>query len=103
MNDDFKEFDDDSEDIYDTITMTDENGEEIEFIIIDGIEVEAQKYLLVVAADDMDNDEPEATILKECSIDGEEAIYELVEDETEFNKIYIMLQDNDSDYDMKLE
>lgn len=103
MNDEFKDFDDDNEEVYDTITMTDENGKKTDFVIIDCVEVDNNRYLLVVEADDIDSEEQEADILKECAIDGEEVIYELVEDENELNKVYIMLQDNDSDYDMKFE
>lgn len=93
------EFDDDE--TYETVTMTDETGKETDFFVIDAIELDKHKYILVVAAEDFDNDEPEAVILKETVTKGEDAIYELVEDENEYNKVIIMLQDNDSDYEVQ--
>lgn len=86
---------------YEMVTMTDDDGVETDFFVIDGIESEGKKYLLLVRSEDFDLDEPEAFIFKETEIEGEECIYEPVEDEAEYNKILVLLQDEDSDYEMK--
>lgn len=102
MDNDINEFNDlNDEDYFDTITMTDENGVESEFFVVDCAELDNNKYLLVVAAEDFEEDEPDAFILKEVNTDGEDAIYELLEDGEEYNKVVILLQDNESDYDMQ--
>ncbi len=100
INEELKDFFDDDE-VFDTVIMIDENGEETEFVIIDAIDVDKVKYLLVVAAEDADLDEPEATILKEIKTNNDNAVYELVENDDEFNKVSILLQDNEGDYEMK--
>ncbi len=106
---DFDEFDDveidleESEDL-NVITMIDDNNEPIDFVVIDGITVSDVQYLLVVEAADIDEDEPEATILKELpsADDDSEVVYEFVEDDDEYDKILMLLQDSDNDYELKI-
>ena len=80
---------------------TDEDGKENDFFVMDGIDYKNTKYLLLVRAEDFDKDEPEAFIFKEIEGDNEECIYEPVEDEDEYKKILVLLQDEDADYEMK--
>ena len=98
-NDELNDFFEDGE-TYETLTMTDEDGVEVDFVVIDAIEVDKTKYLLVVAAEDTDLDEPEAAILKEIKSDNDDAYYEFVEDDNEFKKVSVILQDNETDYEM---
>lgn len=88
-------------DTYEVITITDEDGEQLDFFVIDAIDIENKKYLLVVSTQDYDEDEPEASILKEVSTEGDDIIYEFVEDDNEYNKALILFQDNDGDYEME--
>ncbi len=99
VNEELKNYFDEDE-TYDTITMTDEDGVETDFVIIDAIEVDKTKYILVVSAEDVDSDEPEAAILKEVKTDKNDAYYEFVEDDNEFKKVSVLLQDNETDYEM---
>lgn len=102
-NDNFEElaglFDDDE--TYEIITVTDDNGEEKDCFVIDGIEVDKTKYILVVGCEEFDSEEPEAYLFKEIEEDGEDIVYESVTDDEEYNKVIILLQDEDSDYEMK--
>lgn len=98
-NDELNDFFEDGE-TYETLTMTDEDGVEVDFVVIDAIEVDKTKYLLVVAAEDTDLDEPEAAILKEIKSNNNDAYYEFVEDDNEFKKVSVLLQDNETDYEM---
>ncbi len=91
----------DEDETFETITMTDEDGIETDFVIIDAIEVDKTKYLLVVSSDEAKSDEPEAAILKEISSNNKDSYYEFIEDDNEFKKISVLLQDNDSDYEME--
>lgn len=86
---------------YETITITDEDGVESDYFVVDGIEVDDAKYILVVDCKEFENEEAEAYLLKETAEDGDEVIYEPVEDDDEYNKIIVLLQDGDSDYEMK--
>lgn len=99
-----EEFDnilDDFEDTYDVISIVSENGDIIDCFVIDGIVDNNTQYLLVVACDDFEKEEAEAFILKQIGEDGEEAIYAPVENDNEYNRVLILLQENDTDYEME--
>lgn len=92
----------DQEETYEVVAMTDDEGNETEFFVIDGIDVEKSRYLLLVRTEDFDKDEPEAFIFKEISVSEDECTYEPVEDDNEYNKVMLLLQDEDSEYEMKI-
>ena len=99
-----KEFDnilDNMEDTYDVISIVSDDGDVIDCFVIDGVVDNKIQYLLVVACDDFDKEEAEAFILKQVGEDGEEAIYIPVEDNNEYNKVLILLQENETDYEME--
>ena len=84
----------------DKIIFTGDDGENIEFFVIEETVVSGNKYLLV--CDNEDEEEAEATILKEINADGEEAVYEFVEDDVEFAavaKLFNELVGEDADID----
>lgn len=97
-------FFDDTDDVYETITMTDEDGNGVECFVIDAIKTDEKiSYLLVVASDNFDEDEAEAFILKQIKEYEDEIVYVPVEDDDEYNKVLILLQENDTDYEMNFE
>ena len=87
---------------FETVTMTDENGEEIEFSIIDNVACGGARYLLVVETELMDDDETDAIILKEVSINTDDVTYELVEDDAEFDRVADLFSQKAEDYDVEL-
>ena len=95
------EFEDDFEE-FDTITMTDEDGEEVEFAVIDKTEKDGIKYLLVVEVELMDDEESEAAILRQDDDNDEETTYTIV-DGDEFDIIADIFANNDGDYDVEIE
>ena len=101
MKDD--EFLEDFQDEFETVTMTDEDGVEIEFAIIDHVASGVERYLLVVEAANMDDDEADAEILKEMSINAQEVTYELVDDDDEFDRIAALFSQNDGEYEVRLD
>lgn len=86
---------------YEVVTMVEDDGTEQDFFVIDGIDEGDCRYLLLVKAEDFDKDEPEAYIFKETSVSGDECTYELVDDDDEYNRVAILFQDEDSEYEMK--
>ena len=58
----------------------------MEFSIIDNVAT-ANERSLVVETELMDDDETDAIILKEVSINTDDATYELVEDDAEFDRV----------------
>ena len=87
---------------FETVTMTDENGEEIEFSIIDNVACGGERYLLVVETELMDDDETDAIILKEVASKTDDVTYELVEDDAEFDRVADLFSQKAEDYDVEL-
>ena len=88
---------------FETVTMTDENGEEIEFSIIDNVACGGERYLLVVETELMDDDETDAIILKEVSINTDDVTYELVEDDAEFDRVADLFAKKGEDYTVEID
>lgn len=96
------DMDDELYEEFETVTMTDdETGEDIEFAIIDQLEYEGVRYILVVESEFIDDEESEAVILKEIAGDEEELTYEVIEDDTEFDRIAELFSQNSDDYDVE--
>ena len=80
------------------LEFIDENGEKIEFFIVDETRINGINYLLVSEFDGED-EEAEAYILKDVSeAVSEEAVYEFVEDDSELEavgKVFSELMDDD--------
>ena len=69
------------------IIFVDEDGNEIEIYVIEETRINNVNYLLVTD-DEGDSEEAEAYILKDISNDeDEEAVYEIVDDESEVDYI----------------
>lgn len=67
------------------IKFTDPDTQEaIEFFCLEQTQINNQNYLLVTEDEEGDSD---AYILKETSSEGEESVYEMVEDERELEAI----------------
>lgn len=96
-------FEEINENEFETVTMTTEDGEEVEFSIIDNVACGGERYLLVVETEFMDDDEAEALILKETSINTDDVTYELVEDDAEFDRVADLFQQKGEDYEVALD
>ena len=100
---DFEEFND-LDDNLDVITAKDENGNDTEFVILDTIEHNNSVYLLVVENNSFEDEEAEATILKEVKeiTNSEFLTYTLIENDDEFNEIIEQFQNNNDEYSLEL-
>ena len=56
------------------IILSGEDGEDIEFFVLEETQLSGNKYLLVCDSED-ENEDAEAAILKEVSADGDDVIY----------------------------
>ena len=69
------------------IVLTDDEGNEVEMYVVEETRINNVNYLLVTD-DEGDSEEAEAYILKDISNDeDEEAVYEIVDDESEVDYI----------------
>jgi uncharacterized protein YrzB (UPF0473 family) len=84
------------------IIFTTEDGEEVPFYVLEQTKLNGETYLLVADSNDKEV-EANALILKENSLeDSTEAIYQVIEDETELealSKIFVEILD---DTDIKM-
>ena len=87
---------------FETILLTDEDGQEVEFAVIDAAEMDGVNYLLVVEADWIEDENAEAMILKEVGSDEENIDYELVEDDEELEKVAALIEKGEG-YDVILD
>ena len=81
------------------ITMlSDENGEELEFYVLEQTRIGGHKYSLVTDVEEGDGD---ALILKDMSQDGEEeSIYDVVSDDEELEAVSGVFADMLEDVDL---
>ncbi len=95
---DFEDFDVEDE----IITMVDDNGKEVEFVVVDACECDGVNYILVVESAYADDDEAEAEILKEVSVSDTESYYSIIDDEAEFEKAAKLFQGDNDNYDIEI-
>ncbi len=68
------------------ITTIDEDGNEVNLVLLDIVTVDDQDYALLMAEEDIDSEEPE-TVLMRLKTEGEEYIFEVIEDDDEFDLV----------------
>ena len=85
---------------YSIISMLDEDGESVDFAVLDEASYNGTEYLLVLEDESIEDDDAEASIIKAIKTEGEDVIYEFIEDDEEFNAVAGLFQDND-DYDLE--
>ena len=84
------------------IYLPDEDGNQIKLFVVEETQVSGIKYLLVCESDNEEEDS-EAYILKEVAVEGDEVVYEFVEDDVEFEavaKLFGELVGDEADIEM---
>ena len=101
MNDE-KLFDMDEEIELPTIIMNDDDGNEVEFLVIDAIEHDGNIFAVMINAEDMEKDEVDIVIFKQVEANDEELIYEEITDE-EYDAIKPILDERLEGFDVEAE
>ena len=83
------------------ITLTDDEGSELDFYILEQTELGGNTYLLVTDSAE-DEEEAEALILREIVTEGGEAVYETVEDETTLTALSKLFEELLEDVDISI-
>lgn len=68
------------------IETQDENGNIVSFELFDIVEFEEKEYALLLPAEEADNEDAEV-VLMQLSKDGEDYIFETIDDEEEFERV----------------
>ncbi len=85
----------------DSIVLKGANDEDITLYVLEETQLSGVKYLLVCDSED-ENEDSDAYILKAINEDGEDVVYEFVEDDVEFDavaKLFEELVGDDADID----
>ena len=69
------------------IETIDEEGNIINFELIDIIDMDGQEYGLLLPKENDDPEEEKEVVLMRLTKEGEEYIFEMIEDDDEFNKV----------------
>lgn len=87
-----------------TIIITFDDGEEVEFLVLEQTQLMGVNYYLV-APDEEDDNENECYVLKENADDGDDefGMYEFVEDEKELEILFPIFEELLEDSDMEVE
>lgn len=85
----------------DTIKFTfSETNEEVLFAVLGSVEHEGDAYLMVVDEEELEDEDMTAYILKAIEEDGEEVVYEIVDDENELDAVTELFNDILENYDI---
>ena len=76
------------------LTLTDENGADVEFEYLDCIELEGKEYLVLLP---MEEEAAELVILEVEPVDEENENYLAVEDEATLNAVYAIFKEKFAD------
>ncbi len=81
------------------IETIDENGNVITFELYDIVEVDEQEYALLLPTDDEEDadDEDAEIVLMRLSKNGEDYLFETIEDDDEFNRVAAYVESLDED------
>jgi uncharacterized protein YrzB (UPF0473 family) len=76
------------------IETVDENGNVVKFELYDIVEVDEKEYALLLPANEEDADE---VVLMRITKDGEEYLFETIEDDAEFDKVAEYVENMDEE------
>lgn len=76
------------------IETIDENGNLIKFELFDIVEVDEQEYALLLPVEEKESDE---VVLMKITKDGEEYLFETIEDDEEFEKVAQYVENMDDE------
>ena len=87
---------------FETVILTDEDGSEIEFAIIDTLSDDGKDYVLAVEVEMLDDEMAEAALFRKIT-EGEDIVYEIIEDDEEFDKVASLFQLAGDEYDVEVD
>ena len=87
------------EELDNIIILNDENGEEVKFEFLDLVELDGEEYVVLLPADEDEEEEGEVVILKveDTDEDADEESYVSIEDEEILNKVFEIFKEKFKD------
>lgn len=86
------------------ITLTDDEGNDVEFFLLDVVEYKDEDYMVMIPLDDDDeeldeDDEEDEVVILKVVHEGDEEIYSGVEDEETLNAVFAIFQEQNAEED----
>ena len=79
------------------IILTDEDGNEVEFDLLDNVEYEGKSYLIMLPSDDNDDGNVVIMLLEEGETEEDDTLL-TVTDEKILDKVYAIFKENNKDF-----
>ncbi len=83
------------------IETIDEEGNVINFELIDIVEMEGKEYGLLLPKENDDSEEEKEVVLMRLTKEGEEYVFEMIEDDDEFNKVVDYIDSLEDDVEIE--
>ena len=74
--------------------IDDITGEEVNFVVLSAAQFKEDGYILVIEEHEVELEEATAYVLKATYIEGDDIIYEIVEDDDILDLVYPILEEN---------
>jgi uncharacterized protein YrzB (UPF0473 family) len=89
---------------FEVITVTSEDGSQSDYAVVDYATDGDVNYLLLLPMDEDEEDEDEeaqeAIIVKEIQTEGDEVVYESINDEAELERVMALFDDEERGYEL---
>jgi hypothetical protein len=79
--------------------IDDITGEEVVFAILSGVQYKEDGYILAIEESEYESDEATAYVLKATYMEGDDIIYEIVDDQTLLDVVFPMLENSMDDFE----
>lgn len=79
--------------------VDDVTGEEVVFAILSAVQYKEEGYILVIEENEIDDDEATAYVLKATHIEGDDIIYDIVDDDILLDIVYPLLEENMDEFE----
>lgn len=97
MNDDFNETDEleeEFDEFENIIALTDEDGNEVEFEVLDFVELDGKEYLILLPVEEIENGE---VVIFRVEGEGDDETYIALDDEAEAEKVFLAFKEKAKD------
>lgn len=79
--------------------IDDVTGEEVVFAVLSAVQYKEDGYILVIEEHEIDDEEATAYVLKATYIEGDDIIYEIIDDDILLDIVFPLLEDNMDEFE----
>ena len=79
--------------------IDDSTGEKVVFAVLSAVQYKDDGYILVIEEAEVDLEEATAYVLKATSIEGDDIVYEIIDDDIMLDIVFPLLEDNMDEFE----